>query len=231
MNDLRSQRMTGSTMSTMPTSGQNPGHLPRREHHGGAAPTTPTHAPGRRAHLADPPGAAAPVSDQELLRRCRARDADAWDLLVDRYERLVYSVARRNGLGAEDAADVTQSTFVTLIDSLDRIRDEDKLPSWLMTVARRQSWRVRNLSRRSVTIDAVPETAEDPWADWATVTTLHDALADLGGTCRELLIALYLDAASPSYAEIAARMGRSIGGIGPLRGRCLDKLRRLLEEE
>lgn len=44
-------------------------------------------------------------------------------------------------------------------------------------------------------------------------------------------MSLYLDPDQPGYAEIAARMGRSIGGIGPLRGRCLDKLRRLLEEE
>lgn len=170
-------------------------------------------------------------SDAELLRRCRARDAGAWNELVGRYERLVYTVALRNGLGPEDAADVTQSTFVTLIDSLDRIRDEDRLPSWLMTVARRQAWRTRNLSRRSVAIEEVDPGSEDPLADWATVLTLHDALAELGGTCRDLLLALYFEPESPSYAEIADRMGRSIGGIGPLRGRCLDKLRGLLEDE
>ncbi|HYG93844.1 MAG TPA: sigma-70 family RNA polymerase sigma factor [Nocardioides sp.] len=171
------------------------------------------------------------VSDSELLRRCRARDAGAWDLLVSRYERLVYTVALRNGLGAEDAADVTQSTFVMLIDSLDRIRDDEKLASWLMTVARRQAWRVRNLSRRSVSLDDAAEGSEDPLADWATVIALHDALATLGGTCRDLLLALYFEPENPSYAEIAQRFGRSIGGIGPLRGRCLDKLRGILEEE
>lgn len=171
------------------------------------------------------------ATDADLLRRCRARDASAWNELVGRYERLVYSVALRNGLGAEDAADVTQSTFVTLIDSLDRIRDEERLPSWLMTVARRQAWRTRNLSRRSVALEEVDPGAEDPLAEWATVIALHDALGELGGSCRELLLALYFEPESPSYAEIAARMGRSIGGIGPLRGRCLDKLRGLLEEE
>ncbi|WP_435770800.1 RNA polymerase sigma factor [Nocardioides sp. SYSU DS0651] len=170
-------------------------------------------------------------TDAELLDRCRRRDAEAWNLLVARYERLVYSVALRNGLGPEDAADVTQGTFVTLIDSLDRIRDEERLASWLMTVTRRQSWRVRNLSRRHVDLDTVPETAEDPLGDWDTVVTLHSALAQLGGTCKDLLHALYFEAESPSYAEIAARFGRSVGGIGPLRGRCLEKLRDILTEE
>lgn len=170
-------------------------------------------------------------TDAELLARCRARDADAWNLVVERYERLVYSVALRNGLSGEDAADVTQNTFLTLIDSLDRIRDEERLASWLMTVTRRQAWRVRNLSRRDVDLESVPEEAEDPLADWDTVIVLHDALATLGGTCRQLLEALYLEDESPSYAEIAARFGRSIGGIGPLRGRCLEKLRAILAEE
>jgi len=172
-----------------------------------------------------------PVSDAELLRRCRQRDNSAWDQLVDRYERLVYSVARRNGLGVEDAADVTQTTFVTLLDSLGRLRDEEKLPSWLMTVARRQSWRVRNASRRTVPVEEVEVGSEDPLADWATVVTLHDALADLGGSCRDLLLALYFEAERPSYHEIAERLGRSVGGIGPLRGRCLEKLRNLIEED
>ena len=92
--------------------------------------------------------------------------AEAWDLLVKRYERLVFSVARRNGLNPEDAADVTQGTFVTLIDSLDRLRDEERLASWLMTVTRRQSWRVRNLSRRQVDIETAPEGVDESFADW-----------------------------------------------------------------
>lgn len=186
---------------------------------------------GRRSAQDDGRQAAPTPSDAELLRRCRERDAAAWDQLVTRYERLVYSVALRNGLNADDAADVTQTTFVALIDSLDRLRDEERLASWLMTVARRQAWRLRNLARRSVSLDQVPEASEDPLEDWATMTALHDALGVLGGTCRELLLALYFDPDEPSYAELAERLDRSIGGIGPLRGRCLEKLRGILDEE
>ena len=196
----------------------------------------PTRTPALR--LADsappsgPPGPHnGPVTDADLLRRCRRRDADAWNTLVGRYERLVYTVALRNGLSAEDAADVTQATFVALVDSLDKLRDEEKLPSWLMTVARRQAWRTRNLSRRTTPLEFAAEGTTDPFADWATTTALHDALATLGGTCRELLLALYFEPDAPSYAEIAHRFGRSIGGIGPLRGRCLDKLRVILGSE
>ena len=46
-----------------------------------------------------------------------------------------------------------------------------------------------------------------------------------------LLLALYFDPAAPSYSEIAERMGRAIGGIGPMRARCLERLRCLVEED
>lgn len=173
-------------------------------------------------------------SDAELLERCRAGEAKAWDALVDRYERLIFAVAARNGLSPDDAADVTQTTFVALIDALDRIEDETRLASWLMTVARRQAWRLRSVSRRSVSLESVPDAVSemaDPYSDWDTQVAVHDALGVLGGTCRDLLLALYFEPEEPSYADIAKRLGRAIGGIGPLRGRCLDRLRSIMAEE
>ncbi|WP_229052015.1 RNA polymerase sigma factor [Aeromicrobium sp. Leaf350] len=174
---------------------------------------------------------AAPT-DSVLLERCRTGDGQAWDLLVARYERLVFSVALRNGTSREDAADVTQTTFVALIDSLHRLEDDTRLASWLMTVARRQAWRARSTSRRDLPLETAAEaTGQDPYELWDTQTAVHDALATLGGTCRELLLALYFDSEEPSYADIAADMGRSIGGIGPMRGRCLDRLRSIITQE
>lgn len=170
-------------------------------------------------------------TDSELLERCRHKDADAWALLVTRYERLVYAVARRNGLPDDDAADVTQVTFLNLLESLDKVRDGARLASWLMTVARRHSWRARDLRRRDVGLDAVPELTEDPLENWDAIVALHQSLALLGNPCRDLLEALYLDPDGPSYAEVARRFGRAVGGIGPLRGRCLEKLHAILEAD
>jgi RNA polymerase sigma factor (sigma-70 family) len=140
-------------------------------------------------------------------------------------------VALRNGLDEHEASDVTQTVFVALFDSLNRLEDENRLASWLMTVSRRQAWRLRSVQRRTVSIEQVAEPVVDPYPDWNTLLVVHDALGTLGGTCRELLLALYFDPDEPSYAEIAERMGRSIGGIGPMRGRCLERLRAIIEEE
>lgn len=170
----------------------------------------------------------------DLLDRCRLGDAGAWDQLVVRYERLVFSVALRNGLTREDAADVTQATFMALLESLDRLQVDERLASWLMTVCRRQAWAWRNRVRLEVPdfefLDD-PATGHDPTALWDELTALHDALDALDQPCRDLLRALYLDPAEPSYIEIARRLGRRIGGIGPMRARCLQRVRRLLDED
>ncbi len=174
------------------------------------------------------------TADGALLRACRDRDALAWDELVARYERLVFSVALRNGLEREDAADVTQEVFVALLDALGSLKDDAALASWLMTVARRTAWRVNSRNARTRRPASASETdalAPDPVEDWTSVTVLHDAVAGLGEPCRTLISQLYLDADPASYAEVAARMGRSIGGIGPLRGRCLARLRDMIGED
>ncbi len=175
--------------------------------------------------------ARAPLTDTELLVRCRAGQEEAWDMLVGRYERLVYSIAVRNGLTHEDAVDVAQNTFGALLESIDTVRDDERLAWWLMTVARRQSWRIRDRRRHEVPYAQLDLAPTDPLVDWERAASLHQALNGLGNPCRNLLIALYFEPDSPPYSEVARRFGRSIGSIGPMRGRCLARLRAMLVKE
>lgn len=174
----------------------------------------------------------------QLLERCRTGEEAAWSELVTRYERLVYGVALREGLAVDDAADVTQSVFETLFTSLHALREEERLSSWLYAVARRQAWKVRERRHReqpsSVATDgesagAIP--VIDPAGDLDRALSLHEAMQALGAPCRDLLTALYFDPAEPSYAEVAARLGRPVGSIGPARARCLQHLRAVLWSE
>ncbi len=174
------------------------------------------------------------VEAASLVVACRNGEATAWDELLDRFERLVYSVALREGLSIEDAADVTQTTFEALLAQLDRIRDDRQIVYWLMTVARRQAWRVRKdrqrlQPREQTTLDGAEE-AEDPTDDRADVLWVYDGLSKLGSPCRDLITALYFDPHTPSYAEVASRLGRPVGSIGPTRARCLQRLRDILDE-
>lgn len=171
-----------------------------------------------------------PDTDVVLLEQIRAGHAEAWDVLISRYQQLVYSVAVRGGLDAEDAVDVTQSTFMILLESPDRLRSDERLAGWLMTVARRQTWRLRQQRRHEVLASSVVADNEDD-VDWDQLATLHGALQQLGSPCREVISALYFDEDQPTYGQVARRLGRSIGGIGPLRGRCLARLRTLMKED
>jgi RNA polymerase sigma-70 factor (ECF subfamily) len=77
------------------------------------------------------------LHDTELLRRCRAGDERAYRLLVQRYQRQVYSIALRMLRRAEDAEDVTQETFVRVFRSIDRYDPSRPFAAWIFTIASR----------------------------------------------------------------------------------------------
>lgn len=169
--------------------------------------------------------------DRDLLDGCGRGDVQSWQGILDRYERLVFSIPLNFGLSRDDAADVVQSTFLALLQGIDSIREHERLGSWLATVARRHTWRLAERSRRDLVVP-VPDVGSEPDLDgidtWDRLEWLHGALLTLEPRCRELIVALYLDRGEPSYAEVAARIGRPVGSIGPTRARCLERLRSAL---
>jgi RNA polymerase sigma factor (sigma-70 family) len=171
----------------------------------------------------------ATATDAELLIGCREGRPESWELLVRRYERLVYSVATRCGLRSADAADVVQMTFMALLRA-NEIRDSERVAAWLATVARRTSWQLLSKVSQEIPTEHLPEPEAGPLSS-EDILVLHDALLRIDEPCRSLLIALYFDPDRPSYQQIADRLERSPGGIGPLRGRCLEQVRVLLSVE
>ena len=182
------------------------------------------------------------TSDTALLEGCRRGEQNTWAEVVRKYERLVYSVPLRLGLSREEASDIFQTTFTYLLQSLDAIRDGERLGGWLATVARRQSWLFIQRSRRETPVldeledehlsaDAavLSNSGIDRLDRWERTMWLDQGLADLGVRCRDLLTALYFDAEQPAYTEVAARFGMPVGSIGPTRARCLEHLKQLLE--
>ncbi|HEU5099055.1 MAG TPA: sigma-70 family RNA polymerase sigma factor [Roseiflexaceae bacterium] len=180
-------------------------------------------------------------SDETLVLACRAGEAAAWERLVDRYEVLVYSIARRAGLDHEQSIDVFQRVFATLVEHLAQIEQPALIGAWLATTARHEAWRVSRRERVLVftSLDA-PDVAE-PLAGGPLPEELilrleqqqqvRAAIAALDERCRRLLSLLFYRNDIVSYAEIAAKLGMSEGSVGPTRARCLRKLRKLLEDQ
>ena len=79
--------------------------------------------------------------DRELLSACLQGDAKAWEALIARYQRLIYSIPINMRLSPNDAADVFQSVCLKLLENLSTLRNQDKLSSWLTITTRRESWR------------------------------------------------------------------------------------------
>lgn len=173
-------------------------------------------------------------SDKRLLERCGQDDEDAWRLLVLRYQNLVYSTALNVGLEPDDAGDVFQEVWIELHRSIPRIRSPEALPRWLIVATRRLSYKVATRKRRlvaEVSKDLVdPATLPDELVEATKRRMLLDAALDrMGGRCEKLLRLLFFESDKLPYDEISKRTGLAIGSIGPIRARCLTRLRRLLE--
>jgi RNA polymerase sigma factor (sigma-70 family) len=181
-------------------------------------------------------------TDRELLIACREGDESAWEVLVDRYQRLIYAIPRRAGLNEDQASEVFQEVFATLLQKLNDITDPDRLHAWLVTTARRKTWRLMSKERllRSVTDEerdeeliAVVDIALLPDETLVRLEEQHrirTALLALDERCQKLLTLLYYQPDPPSYAEIAEAFGTSEGSIGPTRARCLKKMLQLLRK-
>ncbi len=169
-----------------------------------------------------------------------AADGDqfAWKELVSRYGAMVWSIARAHRLDAADAADVSQTVWLKLVENLGRLKEPDRVGGWLSTTARHECLRVLRRTGRErpdgdLGLDQQP--ADDPSPEHMVIEDerrrrLWSALDRLSERCRVLLRAL---AHSPesSYADVAAALEMPIGSIGPTRSRCLERLRRTLAEE
>jgi len=86
-------------------------------------------------------------TDRELLNACRKGDEASWEVLVERYQRLIYAIPRRAGLNEDQASEVFQEVFATLLQKLNDITDPDRLHAWLVTTARRKTWRLLSKER------------------------------------------------------------------------------------
>jgi RNA polymerase sigma factor (sigma-70 family) len=177
------------------------------------------------------------LSDEELLRGCRRGEEAAWETLVRRYQRLVYSIPRRAGLDDDAAADVFQDVFATLLQNVESIEQPSRLHAWLVTTARRKTWVAVRRSRSTQPLygdegdegeaASIPDEQMLPDEVLAQLEEQHvvrAALAEVDERCRKLLTMLFYSAEPPAYSEIASALGVPEGSVGPTRARCLKKL-------
>jgi RNA polymerase sigma factor (sigma-70 family) len=172
-----------------------------------------------------------------LVRRAADGDRWAWERLVEQYARLIWAMTRDFKLAESDAADVTQVTWLRLLEHIDRLEQPARVGSWLAATARHEC--LRNVAARQRVVPGgddlalndvaahEPEIDEQLLAD-ERAKVVREALARLPWRWQRLLELLMADPPA-SYAEISDELGLPVGSIGPTRGRCLARLRMLLQ--
>ena len=171
----------------------------------------------------------------DLVRAAAVGDQAAWNTIVDRFDGLVWATARAHRLPQADAADVAQTTWLRLVEHLDRIRDPERLGGWLATTARNECLRHIRLHGRELPSDEA-ETFEADAQESPEVALLSEerdsalwrGFSRLSDRCQALL-RLLVSPAEPSYEEIGAALDMPVGAIGPTRLRCLEKLRAIVD--
>jgi RNA polymerase sigma factor (sigma-70 family) len=174
-----------------------------------------------------------------MVKRAAAGDQNAWNALVERFASTVWAIARGHRLNSADAADVFQTTWLRLLEHLDRIEQPERVGAWLATTARRECFRLLRLAGRQVPsgddFDVLPDpsTSRSPDRDIVALERkrLVNDLVDQLPVRSQLLLRL-LSADTPlSYKEISEALSMPIGSIGPTRARALEQLRRLAVSE
>jgi RNA polymerase sigma factor (sigma-70 family) len=179
-------------------------------------------------------------SDEALVLACRHGDATAWEILVERYQRLIFTISRHAGLDEEQSADVLQRVFATLVEHLHTVEQPALIGAWLATTARHEAWRLSRRERLSrlageysAVVGPMPDSEPQPEELLLRLEEQHrvrTSVAALDQRCQRLLLLLFYQLDPLPYSEIAARLRMSEGSIGPTRARCLQKLRRILED-
>lgn len=180
----------------------------------------------------------APRDDARLVKECLAGHEEAWSALVEKYKALIYSIPVKYGLPPHEAAEVFQGTCVELLTRLPELREPKALPKWLMQVAHHQCYRWKREQQRVVSRDAdatLPEPATPAMAESLVQQTqeeqmLREAMVRLTPQCRRLVELLFLETPPRPYTEVATELGLALGSIGFTRQKCIDRLRRYLDD-
>lgn len=179
-------------------------------------------------------------TDERLVEHCLAGDAEAWSALVDKYRNLMFSIPVKYGFSSEDADDIFQEVCLTILSELRQLREHRTLAAWIIRITSNKCfhWQARRRQRQSM------ESTEDPsqaavepdvpgemMDELMREQMLRESVTQLASRCRELIQMLFFSSPPLPYEEVAKNLGIAKGSVGFIRMRCLERLRKSLEQK
>lgn len=176
--------------------------------------------------------------DTRLVKACLRGEESAWSELVSKYKNLIFSIPIKYGFSQEEAGDVFQSVCLDLVNQLTSLREPRALAGWLIRVSHNKCFHYIKDKRRQGVQNVDPpepvlpaeEIPENQMRELEREQLLRSALRALSARCKRLMQMLFFESPPRPYQEIAKSLTLAIGSIGFIRARCLDKLRKKLDE-
>jgi RNA polymerase sigma factor (sigma-70 family) len=179
-----------------------------------------------------------PSSDARLVRECLNGDQQAWNSLIERYKRLIYSIPYKYRATPEDCADIFQAVCLELYTELGKLRKVESLKSWIISVTvhkcfhwkRQQRGHLELNATEQEPVDEVAVAAPDLLIEVEQEQLVREAMRKLKPRCAEMIRMLFYEHPPLPYNEVAQRLGLATGSIGFIRGRCLKQMEKALLE-
>ncbi|MEI6196038.1 MAG: sigma-70 family RNA polymerase sigma factor [Verrucomicrobiota bacterium] len=184
-------------------------------------------------------------SEAELLARCRRGEADAWDKLFDAHYaaagRFIFQLAP--DFSHEDADEMCQEVFLSVIKSLDAFNGESQFQTWLFRIAtnkardfrEKRTAAKRGGGQTTISLQAEnPETGLPPdppsrapgpdefLMNAEQMGLVRDSLEQLSAPCREIVELRYFG--DLSYEELGATLNLNVKTVSSRLSKCLDRL-------
>jgi RNA polymerase sigma-70 factor, ECF subfamily len=166
-------------------------------------------------------------SEREQYRAAIHGDREAFEMIIRAHSRTLFAVAYGILQNREEAEDVVQDSLIKAWKTRWRVRDPEKFPAWLATIARHRAHDIFR-KRRTVSLsEQVTETIEsEPTNTTVLDQKLHFALATLPELHRTALTLRYFE--EMDYRTIENTLGLTNGALRGVLGRALASLRKQL---
>jgi len=185
-------------------------------------------------------------SDAGFVEKLRSGDAEAFDKLITRYSADIYSLLFRLTSNGEDAADLTQETFIRAFKAISGFRGDSDLKTWLYRIAVNESrnkfrWWKRRKREWTVSLDDNIGSSESVYSDILSdpsanpeqetlrrerETILQNALKELPTIFREPIV--LFDIEGLSYDEICKTLDLNLGTLKSRLARGRKELKSML---
>lgn len=189
-----------------------------------------------------------PDAEARFIEKLKAGDAHAFDLLVCRFSPDIFGLLYRLTQNSDEAADLTQETFISALTAVESFRGESGLRTWLFRIAINHSrnrfrWWKRRKRDQTVSLDdeigqsekrvfeTIADNGRNPEETAIAVereTALIGALNALPDIFREAVV--LCDIEGLAYEEISTVLGVNVGTVKSRIARGREELRRRLRD-